>query len=131
MVVIVTELVGQHAMSVPATSRLMHALCCLEYHPTLLSLEGCVEISVGVVLPVREVEKHVTLVFLLIDETKLASPESGATPLELAVALCLIISVGVPTPVMHARLNVLLGVTVLCLPISLDLLEEGESVVDV
>ena len=89
------------------------------------------EISVGVVLPVREVEKHVTLVFLLVDETKLASPESGATPLELAVALCLIISVCVAAHIMHARLNVLLRVAVLGLPISLDLLEEGESVVDV
>jgi hypothetical protein len=122
LVVKVAELVGKHAMSVPATSRLMHALCCLEYHPTLLSLESCVEISIRVVLSVREVEKHVTLVFLLVDETELASPESRAAPLELAVALCLIISVGVAPAIMHARLNVLLRVAVLGLPISLDLL---------
>jgi len=109
----------------------MRTICCLEYHPTLLSLEGCMEISVGVILSVREVEKHVALVFLLVDETELASPESGATPLELAVTLCLIISVSVPAPLMHARLNVLLRVTLLALPISLYLLEEGESVVNV
>lgn len=42
LVVIVAELVRIHAMRVrvQATRRASHALCCLEYHPTLLTLEG-------------------------------------------------------------------------------------------
>ena len=87
------------------------------------------EIVVAVILPIREVKKHVILIFLLIDETELPSPESGPTPLELAVTLCLIISMCVPAPIMQARINVLLRVTILALPISLYLLEEGVSVV--
>jgi hypothetical protein len=87
------------------------------------------KIVIGVILSVREVEKHVILIFLLIDETELPSPQSGPTPLELAVTLCLIISMSVPASIMQARINVLLGVTILALSISLYLLEEGVSVV--
>ena len=87
------------------------------------------KIVIGVILSVREVEKHVILIFLLIDETELPSPQSGPTPLELAVTLCLIISMSVPASIMQARINVLLGVTILAFSISLYLLEEGVGVV--
>ena len=87
------------------------------------------EIVIGVILSIREVEKHVILIFLLIDETELPSPQSGPTPLELAVTLCLIVSMSVPAPIMQARINVLLGVTILALSVSLYLLEEGVGVV--